>query len=225
MAKQIVPAILTDDIKDLKAKLTSVAKLTDWVQVDIMDGNFVNNTSVSLTDLAKLPHSSNISAHLMVLNPEKYLADCKAAGVKRVLVHFKSSKDIGVVLKKAKKMGFQVGLAISPKVFIEQIKKYIALADIILVLGVEPGFGGQKLIPESLNKIKELKRISPKKLIEIDGGVTLENISEISEAGADIFVIGSGIFKTDNIKKTIKQLKRKVNPNLLNLWGIFTIKK
>ena len=208
--KQVIPAILTDDFEDLKNKLKKIKNLADWVQIDIMDGIFVNNHSISLEDLKQAQTKSNLEAHLMVLSPEKYLSQAKMAKVKRVIFHFEATKNILAILKKIAELGLKKGLALNPETEIKEIKPYLDTIDLVLLLAVQPGFGGQKFNGSVISKIKILKELAPEIKIEVDGGINLANIEEVAQAGADYLVVGSGLFKAADIKKRFKQLAQKI---------------
>ena len=208
--KQVIPAILTDDFEDLKNKLKKIKNLADWVQIDIMDGRFVNNHSISLEDLKQAQIKSNLEAHLMVLSPEKYLSQAKMANIKRVIFHFEATKNILAILKKIAELGLKKGLALNPETEIKEIKPYLHTIDLVLLLAVQPGFGGQKFNVSVISKIKILKELAPEIKIEVDGGINLANIEEVAQAGADYLVVGTGLFGATDIKKRFKQLEQEI---------------
>lgn len=158
--KKIIPVILTNNLEDLKNKSKQLKGLTDWVQIDIMDGKFVKNISIKLRDLLKIRTRFNLEAHLMVLNPEKYLADCRKVGIKRVLFHFEATDQPLIVLEKIKRMGFEAGLALNPETPIKKIKPYLNKLDVVLILGVHPGFSGQMFIFSTFDRIRQLRDLS-----------------------------------------------------------------
>jgi len=200
--KKIIPTILTDDFLDLETKLKQLKGLTDWIQIDIADGKFVNNVSIRLEDLSKtkLAAGFNLEAHLMVLAPEKYFSACQKANVKRVVFHLEAAKKLNDILDKAKKFDFLIGIALNPQTPIAKIKPYLKQIDLVLLLAVQPGFQGQKFLPSVLAKIKNLRKIAPETKIEIDGGVNPGNIKKIAEAGADYIVVGSYLFRNKKVK-------------------------
>ncbi len=209
--KQIIPAILTQDIADLQSKLKKIQGLTDWVQIDIMDGKFVNNTSITLENIShiKLIDNFSIEAHLMVLNPETYFLQCQKGNVKRVSFHVEAG-NIKNILSEAKKFNFQKGLALNPETPIKEIIPHMDEIDFVVLMSVNPGLQGQKFISQTLGKIQELKQIAPQLEIEVDGGINLDNIKMISDAGANYLVVGSGLFEGENIKKRFKDLQSKI---------------
>ncbi len=244
MLPKIVPAILTSDIKDLKTKLEKLNGLSDWVQIDILDGKFINNKTIELKDLGKIKRVKkfNLEAHLMVENPEKYFKECQKLKIKRVIFHQEASRNLREILSESEKFKFKTGIALNPRTPITKIKPYLNQIDLVLLMGVNPGFQGQKFIPSVLNKIKNLKKMASEKRkvrlgrtlyenahtninpvrnsegsqrkisngvkIEIDGGVNISNIKKVVEAGADYLVIGSSLFKNDNVRENLRQLKK-----------------
>lgn len=210
--KKIIPAILTKDTADLKNKLEQIRGLTDWVQIDIADGKFVNNTSVALENIShiKLIDDFSIEAHLMVLAPETYFLQCQKSKIKRVIFHIEAVDDVKKVLLKAEKFNFKKGLALNPKTPIKKIMPHIDEIELVVLMSVNPGLQGQKFILQTLDKIRELKKIAPQMKIEVDGGVNLGNIKMISDAGADYIVAGSNLFESKNIKERFKELQSKI---------------
>ena len=210
--KEIIPAILTNDLNDFKNKLKKIKNLTSWLQIDIMDGKFVNNTSIKLTDLEKIKIPFNLEIHLMVFKPEKYFLDCQKLKAKRVIFHFEAAKNPLKILKEMEKYSFEKGMAINPETKVAEIKPYLKNLDLVLLLGVKPGFQGQKFNLVVLKKIGQIRQIFNKKIkIGVDGGVKLYNIGKIAKAGADNLVVGSYLFQSKNINLTFKKLKNKVS--------------
>jgi len=205
--QKIIPAILTNDPEDLRAKLEILKGHTEWVQIDIMDGKFVENTSVSILALEQACKDFQVEIHLMVMKPGQYLADCAAIGAKRVLFHFEGSEQPKTVLRKMGKYPFEKGIAASPPTHVSELEYYVGEADSILILGVNPGFQGQEFISSMLEKIKEVRNYSSEILIGVDGGVKEENIHEIFMARVDYVVVGSGIFATPDPLATFRKLE------------------
>lgn len=210
MVKIIIPAILTQSKEDFKEKLKRIKGLTDWLQIDIMDGEFVKNFSVKLEDLKKIKLPKNLEIHLMVRQPEKYFTDCQKLKAKRVIWHIESTRNPDKVLREMEKYNFQKGIALNPKTPVEKIRRYLRNLDLVLLLGVTPGFQGQKFQFVVLKKIKELRKISKKIKIGVDGGVNITNIREIARAGADFLVVGNYLFGAKNLKKNFRLLKREL---------------
>ncbi len=205
---EIIPAIIAKDFNELKEKIKKVEPYVDWAQLDVMDGKFVENiTWNNPEELKKLETKVNLEAHLMIENPEKIIDQWIDSGVKRITFHYGSTDKHGEILDKIKEKGLEAGIAINPGMPIEVIEDFVPKLDLILVMTVEPGRGGQELIPDTLAKVKRLQDIYPDKKIQVDGGVNLENARELIKTGADILAGGSVIFKSDSIEETINQLK------------------
>jgi ribulose-phosphate 3-epimerase len=203
---KIIPTILTNDLTDLKNKLAQLEGLVDWVQIDIMDNIFVPNISVAVSDLIGLETSANLEAHLMIKNPADSFEACKKAGIKRVIFHLEAVDNVEEIIEKLSEFGFEKGLAINPNTPIEAIKPYLDKLDLVLIMSVNPGFQGQKFIPEVLDKVRELKALAPKLKLSIDGGINAENIKEASESGLDFVSVGSALFTGDDIEGNLKKL-------------------
>ena len=213
MKKLIAPSILSADFSKLGDEIRAVEKAgADLIHVDVMDGHFVPNLTLgpplvkSLRKITKLP----LDCHLMIENPEKFISAFKEAGADWISVHVEAC-DLAQVLPAIKKLGCKAGAVINPPTPLSTLLPFCKLADYILVMTVNPGFGGQSLVEGTLEKIAELKKyLNANDLnipIEVDGGVKVENISAFAKAGADIFVSGSGIFHTKDYAKIIHQMK------------------
>ena len=209
--KKIIPAILTKDPAQLQSKLEKLRGIADWVQIDIMDGKFVDNTSVSLEDVAAAPAAKDFSleAHLMVEAPKGYFAQCQQAGIKRVIFHAEAG-DMENVFFEAGSYNFRMGVALNPQTPIGKILPYVEKLDVVLLMSVNPGFGGQEFMPEVLDKIKELRQTLPDVKIEVDGGLNPDNVNIVSEAGADFLVVGSGLFDSENLQSRFELLQSKI---------------
>lgn len=208
--QKIVPAILTKDVEDLQAKLKVLQGLTEWVQIDIMDGKFVPNTSIAITELADASAAFSFEIHLMVKNPEQYLADCKAVGAKRVIFHLEGAQNPREVLEKMEGYGFEKGIALNPETSVDVLSALKGRFDSVLFLTVIPGAQGHEFIPSVLEKVKRARELFSEIRIGVDGGVKEGNIREVLESGVDYAVIGSGIWKTDNPKETLLRLQSMV---------------
>ena len=191
---------------------------TDYFHIDVMDGKFVaNNTSQLMNEYVnQIKQISNIplDVHLMVSNVREYLEEYIPVNPNIITFHYeavKNSEEIMSLINYIKENNIKVGLSVKPDTKIEEIYEFLPYIHMVLVMTVEPGKGGQKLIEETLNKIKQLKQYIQKNNIELDieadGGINLETIKKVKEAGIDIAVVGSGIINTEDYKETIKQLK------------------
>lgn len=212
---QIIPAILTNNPEDYKNKISILEKLVSRVQIDIIDGVFAKNKTVTANDIASIKTPLFLEAHLMVSNPEKYLRDCAQANVKLITVHIEPCKDnIDNILDKIHSLGIKAGIAINPETPIEQIQNFIDKIDLVLIMSVHPGFDGQKFIPVTLEKIKTTRKLFPNTKIEVDGGINLENIKKISLSGANYLIVNSGLFKNgineSAIKESLEKLKQEI---------------
>ena len=212
---KIAPSILSANFAKMGEEVISLEQNgADIVHYDVMDGVFVNNITFGLKmledirPLTKLP----IDAHLMIVHPEKYVERFAKAGADIITVHYEACQDnLKEVLALIKSTGVKCGAVINPDTPVEKIKDVILLCDMVLVMSVFPGFGGQKFIPSALDKLREIRAIieeSGKDIdLEIDGGVTLENVAKIKEAGANVIVAGSAVFKAADRAAIISQLK------------------
>ena len=212
---KIAPSILSADFSKMGEEVCSLeASGADLVHCDVMDGVFVPNITFGIKmveDLRKVT-SLPLDCHLMIVNPEKYVERFAAAGADIITVHYEACKDnLSEVLKLIKTSGAKCGAVINPDTPVEKIKDEILLCDMVLVMSVFPGFGGQKFIPSVLDKLREIRAIideSGKDIdLQIDGGVTSENVAEIKAAGANVIVAGSAVFKAENRAEMIKKLR------------------
>lgn len=212
---KIAPSILSADFSKMGEEVLSLEQSgADLVHCDVMDGVFVNNITFGIKmveDLRKIT-ALPLDCHLMIVNPEKYVERFAAAGADIITVHYEACKDnLSEVLKLIKTSGAKCGAVINPDTPVEKIKDEILLCDMVLVMSVFPGFGGQKFIPSVLDKLREIRAIideSGKDIdLQIDGGVTAENVAEIKAAGANVIVAGSAVFKAENRAEMIKKLR------------------
>ncbi len=214
---KVAPSILAIDYNNeeiLNKALADIEKAkANFVHLDVMDGKFVKNKTFDHKLVDKIRDKTNLllDVHLMVENPDSVIDDYVKAGADIITIHYEACKDVEKTLKKISDQNVLTGLAISPKTPVLKIKDYLDAGnvDIVTVMGVKPGACGQEFIPGSAEKIAEIREINKKVYIEIDGGVTLKNAKLLRKMGVNIIVSGSTIFKSENMKKTIQQLKGK----------------
>ncbi len=205
---QIIPAIIAKDFKDLQEKIEKVEPYVEWAQIDVMDGQFVdNNTWNNPVELKRLRTNLNLEIHLMLQEPEKIIDYWKSVGVKRLTVHFESTNQLAKVINKIKEADLEVGLAINPKTPIEVVDQFISQLDLVLIMSVEPGYGGQEFLEGTLKKITSLRQKYSDINIEVDGGINMKTASLVINAGANLLVSGKTIYNSSDIRKTIKELK------------------
>ena len=213
---QISPSILSADFTQLGNEIKRLEEGgADLIHVDVMDGHFVPNLTIGPPVIKALKKNCSIKfdVHLMISPVHKYIEIYSDAGADIITIHPEATEDLSASILKIKKLKKKVGVSLNPETKVSVIKDYLSEIDLVLIMSVNPGFGGQKFMPEVLDKIKELKNIQKKNKIdfdiEVDGGINFENSKIIIEAGANILVSGTTIFKSNNgnIKKNIDLLK------------------
>jgi ribulose-phosphate 3-epimerase len=212
--KIIAPSILSADLANLSQQLRYVEiGGADWIHCDIMDGHFVPNLTFGpiLVNAVKRSTHLPLDVHLMIENADMYLEDYINAGAAYLTVHQEAVVHLNRTVNRIKELGAKAGISINPSTPVDTLKDVAEFADLILIMSVNPGFGGQSFIPNSLKKVRELVKLREELkagfLIEIDGGMGKETIVEASKAGVDVFVAGSSIFNSDNISASTAELK------------------
>lgn len=209
----IAPSLLAADFLNLEKECMMINESeAQWLHLDVMDGRFVPNISFGLPviEMVTKVNKKVSDVHLMIVEPEKYIEAFKDAGADVISVHIEACPHLHRNIEQIKSFGLQAGVAVNPHTPISLLTDILADIDLVNLMSVNPGFGGQKFIPYTLNKIRELRQMIDDRglnvKIEIDGGVTVENASEILEAGADILVVGSTVFRSKNPLETIRRL-------------------
>ncbi|HHU69673.1 MAG TPA: ribulose-phosphate 3-epimerase [Thermoanaerobacterales bacterium] len=214
----LAPSILSADfanlLKDIKEVETAGA---DMLHIDVMDGHFVPNISIglpvvkSIKKVTKLP----LDVHLMILNPERYIDDFISAGANYITVHAEACFHLHRLIESIRALGAKPSVALNPATSLNDIEYIIDYIDMVLIMTVNPGFGGQNFIKEMVYKINRLKKMILKRnldvKIQVDGGINLDNVEEVVKAGADIIVAGSAIFRADSIENTVFEFKEKIS--------------
>jgi len=211
----ISPSILSADFGNLQKEIEMLNNSSaDWIHLDIMDGVFVPNISFGLPVVKAVSKLSTkpLDVHLMIVNPENYVEKFCKAGAWMLTVQLEACLHLHGIIQQIKSLGMKAGVSLNPHTPVSMVENIITDIDLLLIMSVNPGFGGQKFIPKSLDKIKQAKELITKTgsnaLIEVDGGIYVENAGEIYAAGADILVSGNAIFSADNPKDYIEKLKR-----------------
>ena len=213
--KKIAPSILSADFSRLGEEIRKVEDAgADWIHVDVMDGAFVPNITVGpfILEAVRKVTALPLDVHLMIERPEQYISEFADAGADIITVHFEACTHLHRTIQAIKEKGKKAGVSVNPATPLVSIKYVLGDIDLLLIMSVNPGVGGQRFIPSALEKIKKARqmvdKIGANVSIEVDGGVKLENIGEVASAGADIFVSGSGVFGTKDYKETIQEMKR-----------------
>lgn len=209
MKNILAPSILAADFKELGQAIKTIEENgAEYLHYDVMDGIFVPSISFGMPVLASIRSCTKqvMDVHLMITEPIRYIKEFKEAGADLITIHLEACEDVAATIKAIREAGLKVGLSIKPATEAEAIRPYLDQIDMILVMSVEPGFGGQKFIPESLDKIRALRAMIEEAGvdvdIEVDGGIYQANVKEVLDAGANIIVSGSGVFKGDIAKNT-----------------------
>jgi ribulose-phosphate 3-epimerase len=218
LTAHINPSILNADFNDLEHEIDKIADVSDLLHLDIMDNKFVPNQTFTFERAVEIINFSKlgVDAHLMIENPDELAPKYAQSGCKSVTFHFEAALKVQPLISNIRSNGARVGMAIKPNTRFEEIEKYLGDIDMLLIMTVEPGFGGQSFMHDQMDKVSAARRALDEKqlgntLLQVDGGISEETISIAALAGADCFVAGSAVYRSDNPAEMVKRLRSLAN--------------
>ena len=218
---KLAPSILSADFARLREQLDEVARAgADYIHIDVMDGHFVPNITIGAPVVASIRPVTSLplDVHLMIEHPQRYISDFVKAGADIISVHVEASPHLRTTIRLIKKLGAKAGVSVNPPTPIATVEEFLPHVDLVLIMSVDPGFGGQPFIPETLPRIATIRRLLDDRglhaELEVDGGINADNAPDIVKAGADILVAGNSVFRArEGISRAIRRLRKVTSLN------------